>query len=128
MKKSIKVVLIVIVAITALGAISAMFQSPADSVKEEKTEVKEKGKDGTAAYVMAQEIVKKQLKAPSTAKFQKMWDGVKVLYYTDIDAYGLTFWVDAQNSFGAMIRTTYDVTIKNTEGDKWLVTEIKELK
>jgi len=63
----------------------------------------EKDRERTA-YVCAKLKVEEELKAPSTAKFQPYPDAVITnngLYYF------VKSYVDAQNSFGAMIRTDF---------------------
>jgi hypothetical protein len=72
------------------------------------------------AYVMMQEYVKKNLKAPATAKFGSTVDyGVSVTqgenYVYLVDSY-----VDSQNTFGANIRTYFSGTIQQISKDEWL--------
>ena len=56
--------------------------------------------------------VRAQLKAPSTAEFhdtrRPVWDGSQWLWYSN---------VDAQNGFGAMIRTNFNCTVSGTTLD-----------
>jgi len=74
----------------------------------------------TAAYIQCQLHVQDRLKAPSTAKFpasstvniQEMGGGV----------FQVRSYVDAQNSFGAMIRTNYFCKVQFTgtpQDDEW---------
>ncbi len=57
-----------------------------------------------AYYTATASFVPAHLKAPSTAKFAAYGEsGVSV----DGDVYTVTGWVDAQNSFGAMVRQRY---------------------
>lgn len=78
--------------------------------------------DAISAYYMSHQFMEKQLKAPSTAKYPRYDENfVKDLgdgRYT-VDAY-----VDAENSFGAMIRTNYTCTLKYAGDDKWTLEEI----
>ena len=70
------------------------------------------------AYVMCQEYVKKTLKAPSTADFPWSADYVGIIGEHRFKVQGH---VDAQNLFGAMIRTKF-VCIVRWEGpgsDNW---------
>lgn len=67
-----------------------------------------------SAKTYAEFMVKDNLKAPSTAKFCNS--------ATEMNAKNLggskwkvTGWVDAQNSFGAMIRSDFEVTLELTE-------------
>jgi len=66
-------------------------------------------KNEITAYVMSQEFVKRQLRAPSTAEFP---------WATEISTralgdckYQIVAYVDAQNAFGAMLRTRYTATM-----------------
>ena len=69
------------------------------------------------AQVMCQQFIEKQLKAPSTAKFpsSREW---KIDHVAGTADYHASSYVDAQNSFGAMIRSnitcdmTYDASTK----------------
>ena len=65
------------------------------------------------AWVCAQDVVKGKLKSPSTAKFCSYSpDRVADL---GNNKYKITGYVDAQNSFGAMIRKNFTVTLTFTE-------------
>ncbi|MDR2097662.1 MAG: hypothetical protein LBP37_04000 [Spirochaetaceae bacterium] len=73
-----------------------------------------------AAYVMMQEYVKQQLKAPSTAKFGRTIDtGVSVTQGENY-IYTIKSYVDAQNEFGAMLRIYFGGGIKQIGKDEWL--------
>ena len=82
----------------------------------EKFDVNDMG-DKIDLHVQAQGFVIQSLKAPSTAKFPALPYEVRDLgdgrYF--IDSY-----VDSQNSFGAMIRSNWSVTMRLT-GEKWLL-------
>lgn len=65
------------------------------------------------AWVCALDIVKGSLKAPSTAKFCAYPDAT-VKYNNGAD-YTVNGYVDAQNSYGASIRTRFTVTLTLTE-------------
>ncbi len=72
------------------------------------------------ASIQAKEYVKKSLKSPSTAKFPGLWelanDGV-VAYEKETNKYEIISYVDSQNSFGAMIRSNWNVVLKYLGGD-----------
>jgi hypothetical protein len=76
----------------------------------------EKKDNSTMAYIMMKGFVKDTLKAPSTAVFPDIND-VKITKKDTL--YSITGYVDAQNSFGAMLRTSYIGEIKQTDKDKW---------
>jgi len=76
--------------------------------KAEQTEAKACS-DEPMFFVIAQKFVRQSLKAPSTAAFPSApSQAVKV---SDC-RYVLTSYVDAQNSFGAQIRSTWGVDIE----------------
>jgi len=70
------------------------------------------------AYAAAQEFVKKSLKAPSTASFPTTNEAT----VTDLGngQWRVQAWVDAQNSFGAMLRSNFECTIKFSDDDWYL--------
>lgn len=65
------------------------------------------------AFYCATLIVKDYLKAPSTAKFCKLSDAT--VTHLGNGEYKVTGWVDAENSYGAMIRSDFIVTYTATE-------------
>lgn len=79
--------------------------------------------DSMSAYYMSQQFAEKQLIAPSTAKFPPYSQN----RVADLGGgeYVISSYVDAQNSFGAMIRTQYLCTVKHVEGDRWQLLEFE---
>jgi len=75
-----------------------------------------------AAYAMAQEFVDKQLKAPSTSKYPVYSE--KFVKDLGEGRYTVTTYVDAQNSFGAMIRNNFTCTLLYVGNDKWQLEDI----
>lgn len=69
------------------------------------------------AYIMMQHFVKRRLKAPSTAKFEGLWSGREVT--KDSTEYSTYSYVDAQNGYGAMLRTSFTCTVKQVSEDDW---------
>ncbi|MBX3042871.1 MAG: hypothetical protein KIT33_12115 [Candidatus Kapabacteria bacterium] len=94
--------------------------------KENQKLQKEKEKANSneiAAITFSQIFVKDNLKSPSTAKFGNIRE------YTanniDLGKWTVTGYVDSQNSFGAVIRTKYAVTIQyDVKNDKWTLEQI----
>ncbi|KES23077.1 MULTISPECIES: zinc ribbon domain-containing protein [Pseudomonas] len=76
--------------------------------------------DPTMAFVMSQNFAKKQLKSPASAKFPYISDdGVSVVKTADCQ-YQVVAFVDSQNSFGAVLRSTYSVNMESTrDGRRW---------
>ena len=81
--------------------------------------------DSLSAYVMAQDFVSSQLKSPSTAKFQNY--SKDLVQDLGSGRYKISAYVDAQNSFGAMMRNQFTCTVKYVGNKKW-VSENVELK
>jgi hypothetical protein len=70
------------------------------------------------SFYLAQDIVKKQLKSPSTAIFGKIGECEEP--YKDIDGvWWVGCYVDSQNGFGAMLRSNYLIKMKRVSGGKW---------
>ena len=107
MKKILCIVLVVVLLFT-LSACDFGSSSEKDSY----------GNDKSSAMVAAQTEVKSRLKAPSTAKFCSS-------YNFDVSLSGNTWtvrgYVDAQNGFGATIRSNFTVRIKFTGKNKYVV-------
>lgn len=75
------------------------------------------GPDKMSAFVMSQLFVKKQLKAPSTADFPTYNES----FVTDLGGgkFRVSAYVDAQNSFGAQVRSNFTCVLKSSDGDTW---------
>jgi hypothetical protein len=97
----------------ALAAVLLAFQRVSF---EESKEAKE-DKDQVMAFIQCKNLVRDRLKAPSTAKFPLI---ERTVTKTSDGDYQVLSYVDAQNSFGAQIRSNYVCTIKrsNPEGDR----------
>jgi len=69
------------------------------------------------AWVMAGKFVKQRLKSPDTANFPHQPDSYS---YSGECRHSIVGTVDSQNGFGAMIRSTFSVTmIYRQKEDKW---------
>lgn len=76
--------------------------------------------DEIELHIQAQQFVKQGLKSPSTAEFPTL------PYDATTDGNGLyrvISYVDSQNSFGAMIRSDWSVTMR-LAGEKWLLEQL----
>lgn len=108
---------VLIVALLFIGA--GYWAWPGESKQEKTSKVAFDHKAMEVdAYVMSQEFIKKQLKAPATADFPLGSDG-HVKYMGDSVFY-IESYVDAQNSFGANLRNNYSGTIKFKGNDNWI--------
>lgn len=103
-----KVTIIFFVLIAGLAAIYFLgTESYRQSQKEER-----------AVYAVAQTFVMDILKAPSTAEFQE-FDRSKMIVGTDENKkiYHASAYVDSENSYGAMIRSDWEVGMEYQGGD-----------
>jgi hypothetical protein len=77
-------------------------------------------REKVAVWTLCKTAVKDSLKAPSTADFP--WT-MNVSVSPDLEYFTVNSFVDAQNSFGAMIRTTYLCRMKFNGGglDGWVM-------
>lgn len=73
-----------------------------------------------SACVHAEHAVKQRLKAPSTATFPSCWR-YEVRASPDMKTVFVKGYVDAQNSFGAMLRSTFVVKLKHEGNKQWTV-------
>ena len=69
------------------------------------------------AFVMSQRFVKRQLRSPATAKFPSILEA-------DVRDLGdgrflVSAYVDAENAFGALIRTHYKATLRRIGEERW---------
>lgn len=78
--------------------------------------------DKNMACIMAQDFMEDQLKAPATAKFARCSRDSAT--FEGDGEFIVTSYVDAQNGFGAMIRTTFVMRVKSVGDDKWKMLEV----
>lgn len=76
----------------------------------------------TQAKLFAQAVETLTLKAPSTAVFS---DLDETAIAEDNGMYTVTGWVDAQNSFGAMLRTPFSIVVLKKDG-VWQIVSVFE--
>ncbi|UYW02079.1 hypothetical protein K5I29_04040 [Flavobacterium agricola] len=72
--------------------------------------------DSFQAYRYAEDAVKSKLKSPATAEFPGRNEKYSHVSYIGDGEYKVNSWVDSQNSFGAMIRSNFSVTIVMKDG------------
>lgn len=79
------------------------------------------------ACYMAQKFVRQKLKAPATAQFPESTEA-NCQTTQAAGTWTVTSYVDAQNGFGAMIRTDYMAQMShNANTDTWTLIEIEML-
>jgi hypothetical protein len=113
-----------IILILLVGIVIAISIACSSTDSPRKTSTFDEPSEGDAAF-MSQEFVKKNLKAPSTAKFPNP-------YGRDIDCtklgnnrFKVVSYVDAENSFGAMIRTNYVAVVKYKGSEHWTLESLE---
>lgn len=90
--------------------------TPAPTTEPAPTEVPAVEDNSSMAYTLSKQIVTSALKAPSTADFP--WLDFKVTRVDDY-TYNVVSYVDAENSFGAKIRSNWYVQLRYKGGDKY---------
>ena len=82
--------------------------------------------NSSMAYIMMEGFVEKRLKAPRTAKFPGVFDG-KLDHVSSIGnySYRISSYVDSQNGFGALIRTTFVGEIRQVSDDRWQLVSLE---
>ena len=92
----------------------ALSYSPAPSALEQKTE---RLGDDDGAFLIAQEFVTDELKAPAEHPWSTRGDGVAIKPVGD--AWVVRSYVDWQNDFGALIRTEYTAVVRCRSDGRW---------
>jgi len=109
-------VAILFIAVIVIGFVVSQNKSPTISTIN-GGDVSHSDSGSEVAINMAELFVRKSLVAPSTAKFCPH-DEAKVVRLDD-GCYIVTGWVDAQNSFSAMIRTDWCYEVQPLGGHEW---------
>ncbi|HDK7167484.1 TPA: hypothetical protein PTV44_001324 [Clostridium botulinum] len=90
-----------------------------EEVEKEAKEKAIKEENKATLITTAQEVVKKNLKAPSTAKFPWSFDGYKIKETNsenkDMVIYYVSGYVDGENSFGAKLRNNFIIKMECTK-------------
>lgn len=105
-------------------AVCLLFGACVLSADEQETpEVWQEGKAGFEVSRDCRERILESLKAPSTAKIHETFNT-----YKGSNVYLVKFEVDAQNSFGAMIRSNFEckITEKIGGGNVWQDVQLNE--
>ena len=106
------------VALDAQAARSVAERDAKKKAEEEAERQKELCSDDIQAFLAAKEFMKQRLKSPSTADFPFLRDGSQITTL-ECGHFKVRSFVDAQNSFGAMIRTNYEAVLRHSGGGNW---------
>lgn len=99
--------------------------TPSTSPAKQSTDWKNQRGNTRYSYSIAQDFVKKQLKAPSTVKWPGIFESKDHVKSIGNQQYQIDSWVDAENSFGAMIRNHYVAVVKQTGEYEWILVSLK---
>lgn len=88
-----------------------------NTVDESSETAPARSHDEITAYTMCQKFVEDRLKAPRTAKFP--WSASELTTDLGDGRYQVRAHVDAENSFGAMLRTRFVCTVQWVSGETW---------
>lgn len=107
-----------------LFVLVSLFSSPPETPAE-KVRKQERDKP-IEAFSMAQVMIEDLLKAPSTADFAPFnYDSVQRI---DLTTWKVKTYVDAENSFGAKLRTWVEVTLEeDAPSQRWKCLDIRKL-
>lgn len=113
-----------LIGLVIIGGLLALLSTCSDSPeKEAKRQLKAADRadrlcnDTQMAFFMSQDFVKQNLKSPTSAKFSSNPVATKNIGYCRTLVIAT---VDSQNSFGAMIRSSYSVEITyHKKSDNW---------
>lgn len=83
------------------------------------------GGQETMAFVMCQRPVTNQLRAPSSADFPTLAQSGVSSSHKGGGVYAVSAYVDAQNGFGAKIRTHWECEIKENQDKTWSLVDLK---
>jgi hypothetical protein len=94
------------------------FRSCSDSMNNVKISNREE------AFYTSETFLEDYLKAPSTAKFPIYSSSDVNISQIDSITYSVNSWVDAENSFGAMLRSRYFMKLRKVNGS-WFMTYLE---
>jgi len=84
-----------------------------------------KGGQETTAFVMCQRPVTQRLRSPSSAKFPTITTPGARSVHAGGGRYIVDGFVDAQNGFGAMLRSKWECEIKENADKTWSLLNLK---
>ncbi|MDD3038879.1 hypothetical protein [Bacteroides sp.] len=103
--------ILVITVVSVFGVAFNRYQNNERKYAAEDNEKAKKERLIVKAFEISQNELKKQLKSPSTAKFATEFDEESKYKINDDESVIIRSYVDAQNSFGATVRTHFKCTV-----------------
>jgi hypothetical protein len=116
------VLVVCVVAVVVVG-MSLFYRAGSKTSQNSDSQTGDSGSP-TMAYIMAEDFIRKQLKAPSTSEFpSQVWNKEDVSIVSLASGeFKVNGWADAQNAFGAKLRSNWACTLKKISPDTWQVT------
>lgn len=116
------IVIVLVIVAAVFAFVSYKAPVPSD-LPIQTAQIDTASQDKYMAKTMARQFMEASLKAPSTAKWQSYSDTAAAPYKDkkgklQKDVWDVVGWVDSQNSYGAMLRTSWIVTVKKN-GEQW---------
>lgn len=106
---------VLVIVLVVFGALSGGGSSPSTSAAS--------APDKIEAWIMAEKFVKDRLKSPGTANFGGVFNNYQdpddQVSVVGANTYVVTGWVDAQNGFGATVRTNWRCKLLYLGNGKW---------
>lgn len=103
--------IIVIAVVSAFGVAINRYQNNERKYAAEDREKAKKERLIRKAFEISKKEMKHQLKSPSTAKFASEFDEESKYQINDDESIIIRSYVDAQNAFGATVRTYFKCTV-----------------
>lgn len=98
------------ITLAMIAVVTCSSPSP-NNYNKQDSELERKNRIVREAFRSAKESVESELKCPSTAKFARELDKESKYKINDDESVIIQSYIDAQNSFGAMIRTHFRCTV-----------------
>jgi hypothetical protein len=95
----------------------------AAAARQARNEERQRCGERVLAFVAAEGFIKERLKAPGTAQFASITDSV--IWRVECGRWGVKSYVDAHNSFGALIRTHYDAVVSTSGDNRWKLESVQ---
>lgn len=121
--------LVTVIAVVVLLAVIGKCAGDGGGHTRTKSPPKVERPSKVSAWIMSQEFVKQNLKSPSTADFgsvfgdfQSYEDVVTVLHD---GRFVVKAWVDAENAFGATLRSRFTCVIEHVGNDRWRLVNLE---
>jgi len=111
-----------IIALAVLATLSVVYYASVDGFRSQPKPTADPATP-IDAVIMCDQFVKDILKAPKTAEFQNVYQAEST--ETTPDNFTVTSYVDAENVFGALIRTSFTCKVRYVGNDEWQLDDLE---